>query len=208
MTTRSSAASSSGMCASSQPAPLWSRLPGLLPTSCRARASTSLISPSRLISSTCCSFSWAASSSLTSASRGTGTGRCSAIRAWRHTASVSRRSRRRCSTPTTGAARLLGRRSGLSWRPPISGRSPKAASTGWTTVCCFGRTSHTLFDRGYLGVDPGYRLRVSPRLRQDFGNGERFYAQAGQVVALPERRAERPQREFLEWHLDEKFMAS
>jgi putative restriction endonuclease len=67
---------------------------------------------------------------------------------------------------------------------------------------------HTLFDRGYLGVDPAYRLQVSPRLRQDFGNGERFYAQAGQVVALPERRAERPQREFLEWHLDEKFMAS
>ena len=23
---------------------------------------------------------------------------------------------------------------------------------------------HTLFDRGYLGVDPAYRLRVSPRL--------------------------------------------
>ena len=67
---------------------------------------------------------------------------------------------------------------------------------------------HTLFDRGYLGVDPAYRLQVSPRLRQDFGNGERFYAQAGQLVALPERRAERPQREFLEWHLDEKFMAS
>jgi putative restriction endonuclease len=67
---------------------------------------------------------------------------------------------------------------------------------------------HTLFDRGYLGVDPAYRLQVSPRLREDFGNGERFYAQAGQVVALPERRAERPQREFLKWHLDEKFMAS
>jgi putative restriction endonuclease len=67
---------------------------------------------------------------------------------------------------------------------------------------------HTLFDRGYLGVDPGYRLRVSPRLRQDFGNGERFYAQAGQVVALPERKPDRPHREFLEWHLDEKFMAS
>ena len=47
---------------------------------------------------------------------------------------------------------------------------------------------HTLFDRGYLAVDPGYRLRVSPRLREDFDNGDRFYAQAGQVAALPERR--------------------
>jgi putative restriction endonuclease len=67
---------------------------------------------------------------------------------------------------------------------------------------------HTLFDRGYLGVDPTYRLRVSPRLREDFGNGDRFYAQAGQLVALPEHRADRPQREFLEWHLDEIFKAS
>ena len=67
---------------------------------------------------------------------------------------------------------------------------------------------HTLFDCGYLGVDPAYRLRVSPRLREDFGNGDRFYVQAGQVVALPERRPDRPQREFLEWHLDEVFKAS
>jgi len=67
---------------------------------------------------------------------------------------------------------------------------------------------HTLFDQGYLGVDPAYRLRVSPRLREEFGNGERFYAQAGQVVALPEHKPDRPQREFLGWHLDEVFKAS
>jgi putative restriction endonuclease len=67
---------------------------------------------------------------------------------------------------------------------------------------------HTLFDRGYVGVDPRYRLVVSPRLRDDFGNGEQFYAQAGQVIDLPDRRADRPQREFLEWHLDEVFKAS
>jgi putative restriction endonuclease len=67
---------------------------------------------------------------------------------------------------------------------------------------------HTLFDQGYLGVDSAYRLRVSPRLREEFGNGERFYAQAGQVVALPERKPDRPQREFLEWHIDEVFKAS
>jgi putative restriction endonuclease len=67
---------------------------------------------------------------------------------------------------------------------------------------------HTLFDRGYVGVDPSYRLVVSPRLREDFGNGEQFYAQAGQVIDLPDRRADRPQREFLEWHLGEVFKAS
>ena len=66
---------------------------------------------------------------------------------------------------------------------------------------------HTLFDCGYLGIDPKFRLRVSSRLRADFSNGDQFYARAGQVIELPERRADRPSREFLEWHLDEVFQA-
>jgi len=66
---------------------------------------------------------------------------------------------------------------------------------------------HTLFDRGYLGVDPSHCLHVSPRLRADFSNGDQFYAKAGQVIELPERRLDRPSREFLEWHLDEVFQA-
>jgi putative restriction endonuclease len=65
---------------------------------------------------------------------------------------------------------------------------------------------HTLFDRGYLGVDSRHRLLVSPRLRTDFSNGDQLYAKAGQVIDLPERRADRPSQEFLEWHLDEIFL--
>jgi putative restriction endonuclease len=67
---------------------------------------------------------------------------------------------------------------------------------------------HILFDRGYLGIDPHFRLRVSPQLREEFTNGDKFYAQAGQVIALPYHRNQRPAREFIEWHLDEKFLAS
>lgn len=67
---------------------------------------------------------------------------------------------------------------------------------------------HTLFDRGYLGVDQRYRLLVSPRLRQDFGNGEQFYARQGQVIELPEHRVSKPNRDFLEWHLDGVFRGS
>jgi putative restriction endonuclease len=67
---------------------------------------------------------------------------------------------------------------------------------------------HTLFDRGYLAVDPKHRLRVSPRLRDEFGNGEQFYAHNGESIAVPARRSDRPHREFLEWHLDEVFKAS
>jgi hypothetical protein len=50
---------------------------------------------------------------------------------------------------------------------------------------------HTLFDRGYLAVDTKHRLLVSPRLRSEFGN-EQSYACAGQTIAVPERKAERP----------------
>jgi putative restriction endonuclease len=66
---------------------------------------------------------------------------------------------------------------------------------------------HTLFDRGYLGIDPKFRLRVSRRLRADFSNGDDLYAKAEQVIELPEHRADRPGREFLEWHLDEVFLS-
>jgi putative restriction endonuclease len=67
---------------------------------------------------------------------------------------------------------------------------------------------HTMFDRGYLSVDPSHRLRVSPRLRDESGNGEQFYSKAGEVIALPDRKADRPHCEFLEWHLDTVFRAS
>jgi putative restriction endonuclease len=67
---------------------------------------------------------------------------------------------------------------------------------------------HTMFDGGYLAIDPQHKLLVSPRLRTDFGNGEQFYAKAGQVIALPDRKGDQPNREFLEWHLDTVFKAS
>jgi putative restriction endonuclease len=66
---------------------------------------------------------------------------------------------------------------------------------------------HILFDGGYLGVDPRFRLLVSPRLRDEFGNGDEFYARAGKPIVVPDRRPDRPNREFLEWHLDEVFRA-
>lgn len=53
--------------------------------------------------------------------------------------------------------------------------------------------SHTVIRAGLRG------------LRADFNNGEQLYAMAGQVIELPARRADRPSREFLQWHLDELF---
>jgi len=67
---------------------------------------------------------------------------------------------------------------------------------------------HTMFDRGYLGVDPEFKLRVSPRVRSEFGNGDEFYEREGSVIALPEQVRDRPNAEFLTWHMDEVFLSA
>jgi predicted restriction endonuclease len=109
---------------------------------------------------------------------------------------------------TTAAARSAERVYRRYCRRRISGRSLKVVSTVWITGLLLRSDVHTLFDRGYLAVDPRYRLLVSPRLRVDFRNGGQFYAKAGQVIELPEPRADRPNGDFLEWHVDEVFKAS
>lgn len=68
---------------------------------------------------------------------------------------------------------------------------------------------HSLFDAGYLGIDPTHRLHVSPRLRREFGNGDEFYTRAGAgPIEVPKRRVDQPSKEFLQWHMDEVFRAS
>jgi len=64
---------------------------------------------------------------------------------------------------------------------------------------------HRLFDRGYLTVDPSYRIHVSGRLRSDFGNGEIYYPLENQAIRLPVKAELRPNREFLKWHSEEFF---
>lgn len=66
---------------------------------------------------------------------------------------------------------------------------------------------HKLFDDGYLGVDVDYRLRVSPRLRADSGNGRALYEkeERGEVIALPVDPDSRPDAEALDWHLTHVF---
>lgn len=65
---------------------------------------------------------------------------------------------------------------------------------------------HTLFDRGYLGIDDKYRLQVSPRLRGDFGNGQEFYDRERTPINVPDRAADRPSRDSVIWHMDTTFL--
>lgn len=69
---------------------------------------------------------------------------------------------------------------------------------------------HRLFDRGYLGVDTDYRLRVSPWVRRDSGNGVELYEreERGDLIRLPQRLDAYPDPEALAWHQEHVFRAA
>jgi putative restriction endonuclease len=87
---------------------------------------------------------------------------------------------------------------------PVTAHGPHAITNG----LLLRSDVHTMFDRGYLSIDPKLQLLVSPRLRQEFGNGEEFYRIAGQPISVPSRRTDRPAGEYLEWHRDTVYKAS
>lgn len=65
---------------------------------------------------------------------------------------------------------------------------------------------HRLFDKGYVTVDPDLHFVVSPKLREEFDNGREYYAFEGKkLMNIPEQLADRPSREFLDWHNTEIY---
>jgi putative restriction endonuclease len=66
---------------------------------------------------------------------------------------------------------------------------------------------HKLFDNGYLTVDERHKAVVSQRLRQDYNNGVYYYDNIhGRELRPPSNPAQRPAREFLEWHREHCFL--
>lgn len=65
---------------------------------------------------------------------------------------------------------------------------------------------HALFDRGYVSITPDYKVRVSPRLHEDWKNGRRYLPYDGErLVRLPNDEAQQPSRGALEWHYENVF---
>jgi putative restriction endonuclease len=59
---------------------------------------------------------------------------------------------------------------------------------------------HALFDKGYVTITPEYEFRASRRLKDEFDNGEEYFAMQGSELWLPGRPEDRPGKEYLEWH--------
>lgn len=66
---------------------------------------------------------------------------------------------------------------------------------------------HRLFDQGYLTVTPEYRVEVSPRLRADYSNGHSYYPWHGKRIRLPQDPGDRPARDYLVWHNDNRYQS-
>jgi len=69
---------------------------------------------------------------------------------------------------------------------------------------------HALYDRGYLGIAPDLRLRVSPELQTNRWNGVEFYEleAAGFRIAVPSEPKDHPDYGALAWHYETRFRAA
>jgi putative restriction endonuclease len=64
---------------------------------------------------------------------------------------------------------------------------------------------HTLFDRGYVTVNPDRRFQVGRRIRDEFENGRDYYSLDGRQVRSPNRADVAPARDYLDWHASNVF---
>lgn len=60
---------------------------------------------------------------------------------------------------------------------------------------------HKLFDNYYMTITTDYKIEVSKRIKEEFENGREYYQFHGKdLMVLPERNIDRPQKQFIDWH--------
>ena len=66
---------------------------------------------------------------------------------------------------------------------------------------------HKLFDKGYITVNDEYKVEVSKRLNEDYGNGKIYYDFHGKkLLNIPENKNDIPAKEFLYWHNNNVYL--
>ena len=67
---------------------------------------------------------------------------------------------------------------------------------------------HTLFDRGYMTITEDYRIEVSKRIKEDYGNGREYYKMHGNnLLVLPQNKLELPVGEYIRWHNENVYIS-
>ena len=86
---------------------------------------------------------------------------------------------------------------------PFSSDGPNLISNG----LLLRSDVHKLFDLGYLSVSDQLTVEVSPRLRDDYGNGRDYYnLQGRQLLVVPSSELDRPDLAFLAWRNDHIYL--
>lgn len=86
---------------------------------------------------------------------------------------------------------------------PYSQNGPHNVSNGLLLKSDF----HTLFDSGYITLTKDYKIEVSQRLHDDYGNGRDYYKYNGQrLLILPDHHFQRPNIDYLEWHNEHVYL--
>lgn len=86
---------------------------------------------------------------------------------------------------------------------PYSQNGPHAIANG----ILLRRDYHALFDRGYLTIESDFTIRVSPKIKHDFGNGREYYAHQGKKLSnLPLVAEDLPSKEYLDWHNNHVYL--
>ena len=67
---------------------------------------------------------------------------------------------------------------------------------------------HRLFDVGLVGVTPDLRIKISPRIQEEWSNGKVYYCLDGKPLSsVPISSSLRPDPDRLEWHMQNRFQA-
>ncbi len=70
---------------------------------------------------------------------------------------------------------------------------------------------HKLFDLGYVTVErtkSDFRVKVSPKIREEWFNGKAYYRLDGQTLAaIPDALDQQPNQEYLAWHNEKVFQS-
>lgn len=67
---------------------------------------------------------------------------------------------------------------------------------------------HRLFDVGLVSVTPDLKIRVSPRIREEWSNGKVYYRLDNMPLSVvPLQPSMRPDPDLLDWHFRNRFQA-
>lgn len=66
---------------------------------------------------------------------------------------------------------------------------------------------HKLYDSGLVSITPEYQIKISPEIKESWFNGKAYYRlHDHELSSIPIYDHHKPNRDYLDWHLKNKFI--